>query len=105
MRASGYENGVKAVSEQTPLLAETAETAADSSSAGANQQYDSTATNNNTSNVEDTGDDGDAADKPLPVWQVIVLCYARFVEPVAFFSIFPYINTMVRTCVFRSGVL
>ena len=35
-------------------------------------------------------------DKPLPVWQIAALCYARWVEPVAFFSIFPYINQMAQ---------
>ncbi|KAI0427123.1 major facilitator superfamily transporter [Xylaria sp. FL1042] len=28
--------------------------------------------------------------------QVLLLCYARLIEPVAFFSIFPYINQMVQ---------
>ncbi|TDZ17403.1 Efflux pump azaK [Colletotrichum orbiculare MAFF 240422] len=36
------------------------------------------------------------ADKPLPKWQIILLCYARLVEPMAFFSIVPYINQMVQ---------
>ncbi|KAI8625574.1 MFS general substrate transporter [Xylariaceae sp. FL1651] len=35
-------------------------------------------------------------DKPLPKAQIFFLCYARLIEPVAFFSIFPYINKMVR---------
>ncbi|KAI2634057.1 MFS general substrate transporter [Xylaria nigripes] len=35
-------------------------------------------------------------DKPLPKAQIFFLCYARLMEPVAFFSIFPYINQMVR---------
>ncbi|KAK3941072.1 major facilitator superfamily domain-containing protein [Diplogelasinospora grovesii] len=35
-------------------------------------------------------------DKPLPFGQIAVLCYARWVEPVAFFSIFPYINKMCQ---------
>ncbi|KAK1834234.1 MFS general substrate transporter [Podospora conica] len=42
------------------------------------------------------GDDEDDDDKPLPLRQVFVLCYGRFVEPVAFFSIFPYINKMAQ---------
>lgn len=42
------------------------------------------------------GNDGDDEDKPLPMRQVLVLCYGRFVEPVAFFSIFPYINKMAQ---------
>ncbi|ORY72168.1 permease of the major facilitator superfamily [Pseudomassariella vexata] len=33
--------------------------------------------------------------KPLPRSQIILLCYARLVEPIAFFSIFPYINAML----------
>ncbi|KAF2274208.1 MFS general substrate transporter [Westerdykella ornata] len=35
-------------------------------------------------------------DAPLPFWQIMVLCYARVVEPIAFFSIFPYINEMIQ---------
>ncbi|RYP37993.1 hypothetical protein DL767_002721 [Monosporascus sp. MG133] len=35
-------------------------------------------------------------DKPLPKRQIFLLCYARLVEPIAFFSIFPYINQMVQ---------
>ncbi|RYP60437.1 hypothetical protein DL770_009993 [Monosporascus sp. CRB-9-2] len=35
-------------------------------------------------------------DKPLPKLQILLLCYARVVEPIAFFSIFPYINQMVQ---------
>lgn len=34
-------------------------------------------------------------DKPLPKTQIFLLCYARLVEPVAFFSIFPFINQMI----------
>ncbi|KAI1147977.1 major facilitator superfamily transporter [Nemania diffusa] len=33
---------------------------------------------------------------PLPTNQILLLCYARLIEPIAFFSIFPYINQMVR---------
>ncbi|KAI0005771.1 MFS general substrate transporter [Xylariaceae sp. FL0662B] len=36
------------------------------------------------------------ADKPLPKLQIFLLCYARLIEPIAFFSIFPYINQMVQ---------
>ncbi|KAI2613340.1 MFS general substrate transporter [Hypoxylon sp. NC1633] len=35
-------------------------------------------------------------DKPLPKVQIFFLCCARLVEPIAFFSIFPYINQMVQ---------
>ncbi|MCJ1402908.1 hypothetical protein MMC11_006129 [Xylographa trunciseda] len=39
------------------------------------------------------GEDDD--DKPLPTKQIFLLCYARLVEPIAFFSIFPFINKMI----------
>jgi len=34
-------------------------------------------------------------DRPLPKVQIFLLCYARLVEPIAFFSIFPFINQMI----------
>lgn len=40
--------------------------------------------------------DGDDDDPPLPKWQIFWLCFARVVEPMAFFSIFPYINQMAQ---------
>ncbi|MCJ1287832.1 hypothetical protein MMC26_007184 [Xylographa opegraphella] len=40
-------------------------------------------------------EDDDDDDKPLPTGQIILLCYARLVEPIAFFSIFPFINKMI----------
>ncbi|ETI27017.1 hypothetical protein G647_10116 [Cladophialophora carrionii CBS 160.54] len=36
-----------------------------------------------------------AEDKPLPRDQILYLCFARFVEPVAFFCIFPFVNQMI----------
>ncbi|KAI2629309.1 MFS general substrate transporter [Hypomontagnella submonticulosa] len=39
---------------------------------------------------------GKPEDRPLPKAQIFFLCYARLVEPIAFFSIFPYINQMVQ---------
>lgn len=44
-----------------------------------------------------TNDGGAKVDeKPLPKLQVLLLCYARVVEPLAFFSIFPYVSQMVQ---------
>lgn len=34
-------------------------------------------------------------DTPLPKSQIFLLCYARLVEPAAFFTIFPFINKMI----------
>ncbi|CAK7208349.1 hypothetical protein SBRCBS47491_000062 [Sporothrix bragantina] len=41
-------------------------------------------------------DDGRDDEKPLPKTQVALLCFARLLEPIAFFSVFPYINEMVQ---------
>lgn len=35
-------------------------------------------------------------DKPLPKTQILLLCYTSCVAPIAFFSIFPYINFMIE---------
>jgi hypothetical protein len=35
-------------------------------------------------------------DTPLPRLQIFLLCYCRVLEPIAFFSIFPYINAMIE---------
>ncbi|CAK7274634.1 hypothetical protein SEPCBS57363_006264 [Sporothrix epigloea] len=35
-------------------------------------------------------------EKPLPKTQIALLCFARLLEPIAFFSVFPYINEMVQ---------
>ncbi|KAI1469635.1 MFS general substrate transporter [Daldinia caldariorum] len=39
---------------------------------------------------------GESSEESLPKLQIFLLCYARLVEPIAFFSIFPYINNMVQ---------
>jgi len=38
----------------------------------------------------------DDEDAPLPRTQIFLLCFTRVVEPIAFFSIFPYINQMIE---------
>ncbi|RDL36140.1 Major facilitator superfamily transporter [Venustampulla echinocandica] len=45
-------------------------------------------------NGHTNGDDEDA-DRPLPAFQILVLCFARLIEPFAFFGIFPFINKMI----------
>lgn len=40
-------------------------------------------------------DDASPVDAPLPWTQILLLCYARVVEPIAFFSIFPFITEMI----------
>ncbi|KAF1844816.1 MFS general substrate transporter [Cucurbitaria berberidis CBS 394.84] len=83
---------VKASDETTPLLAsvETALLAgpADPSHEAADGSAEEAVGQNN--------DQGDADQVPLPKAQIFLLCYTRVVEPIAFFSIFPYINFMIE---------
>jgi MFS family permease len=49
--------------------------------------------------VQETSTDGAHADDenlPLPKTQIFLLSYTRIVEPIAFFSIFPYITSMIE---------
>lgn len=88
MRVDGHGDGQGTArdadaTEQTPLLA-----------AG-----DVAPNNEAVEHVRDGGNEGNGGegdDKPLPVWQIVLLCYARWAEPVAFFSIFPFINEMAQ---------
>ncbi|KAK3291396.1 major facilitator superfamily domain-containing protein [Chaetomium fimeti] len=41
-------------------------------------------------------DDLCCPEKPLPKGQILLLCFARMMEPIAFFSIFPFIAQMVQ---------
>ncbi|OAP54942.1 hypothetical protein AYL99_10642 [Fonsecaea erecta] len=41
------------------------------------------------------GANGKGEDKPLPKDQIFLLCFARLIEPVAFFCIFPFVNQMI----------
>ncbi|TGO75761.1 hypothetical protein BELL_0194g00110 [Botrytis elliptica] len=43
----------------------------------------------------DNGDEDDDDDTPLPLGQILGLCYIRLVEPVAFFSVFAFLNQML----------
>ncbi|KAI6783982.1 uncharacterized protein J7T54_001858 [Emericellopsis cladophorae] len=52
-----------------------------------------------TTTVSD--DNASSPSNPLPKLQIFLLCYARVMEPIAFFSIFPYIAQMVQ----RNGQL
>ena len=37
------------------------------------------------------------AERPLPMGQIFVLCMARLVDPICFFSIFPFLPAMVAS--------
>jgi hypothetical protein len=42
------------------------------------------------------GEEVQQEDKPLPKLQVFLLCWARLIEPIAFFGIFPFLPKMVE---------
>jgi hypothetical protein len=48
--------------------------------------------------IDEENDEVEDADlgKPLPKAQIFLLCYTSCVAPIAFFSIFPYINFMIE---------
>jgi len=85
------EDGIISASETTPLLASSTALV---TSAG--DPEDAKAIVNNSASESEDQSQGQNQNKPLPKFQIFLLCYARLIEPVAFFSIFPYINQMVR---------
>lgn len=46
--------------------------------------------------ARDTPESAPENDTPMPYAQILVLCYASLAEPVAYFSIFPFINQMIQ---------
>ena len=71
----------RGVDEDTPLLS--------------GQQAAPTASLLTTESPSSTKPTG-STDAPLPKIQLMFLCYARMIEPIAFFSIFPFINQMIQ---------
>ena len=83
--------------EVTPLLAST------NAFAGAGTQEEPSLLNGDaldgTSKPASAGEEDhhdEVEDVPLPKTQIALLCLTRLVEPIAFFSIFPFINKMIR---------
>ncbi|KAF2491802.1 putative tetracycline-efflux transporter [Lophium mytilinum] len=82
-------DGGRAVDETTPLLVApvtepNGETASAVISNGKGDDPD-----------EQHQHEDDEEEEPLPIGQILLLCFARMVEPIAFFSIFPFINKMI----------
>jgi hypothetical protein len=75
-------------SETTPLLAVSSENPI-------TQADPETLEINKIGGTATTSTEDEDEDKPLPVGQIMLLCYARLVEPIAFFSIFPFIQQMI----------
>jgi hypothetical protein len=78
------------LSERTPLIAPEPEVQhheSNEASVGKPQGHDTERAQEDASSRNE--------EAPLPMGQMFVLCYARLVEPVAFFSIFPFVNKMI----------
>ncbi|KAJ9312494.1 hypothetical protein DTO271D3_7196 [Paecilomyces variotii] len=75
---SASEKHGRTTDETTPLL----------SSSGEASVINDTESASSASNADDD-------DKPLPVGQIVLLCYVRLLEPFTFFSIFPFVNQMI----------
>ncbi|KAI1494056.1 major facilitator superfamily transporter [Biscogniauxia mediterranea] len=82
-------------SETTPLLAAVTPSSSSSSSSSGDAIITSAAPPLLTAAAKED-DDEDDENRPLPKAQIFFLCYARLIEPIAFFSIFPYVNQMVQ---------
>ena len=78
-----------ALDETTPLLV--ASGAGPTSQANEEPLLHENGNGNGESEVREEDDD-----TPLPRLQIALLCYARIVDPIAYFSIFPFINEMVK---------
>lgn len=75
-------------SEETPLLQANSEVIKTHPELG----------HTNEAETQGHGSNGiiDEDDKPLPRTQIFLLCYCRMVEPIAFFSIFPFVTMMIQ---------
>jgi hypothetical protein len=78
----------KSMSENTPLLG----TSMDDPIAPIN---DSEVLNHENHSYDPNGARPHQHEKPLPKLQIFILCYARMIEPIAFFGIFPFISKMI----------
>lgn len=76
------------ISENTPLLG----TSADEPVVSTN---DSEILNHEAHSHDSNGANPHHHEKPLPRLQIFILCYARMIEPIAFFAIFPFISKMI----------
>lgn len=84
--------------EQTPLLAnkDVAPTADPTASETTTLQGSGSGTSPGDGSAGHEDDGNGEIDRPLPKGQIFWLCFSRMVEPLAFFSIFPYINQMAQ---------
>ncbi|KAM0181241.1 hypothetical protein ACHAPF_001986 [Botrytis cinerea] len=86
------------INEREPLLAPLTEpTEVQDALITGSQVYQAVGSNRDGEGGEEhIGDeDEEDDDTPLPLGQILGLCYVRLVEPVAFFSVFAFLNQML----------
>ena len=81
----------RSATEATPLLANSDEIPV------GNKQPNGSLSNDDATGttVQRAGEDENEDEDKLPVKQILLLCYARLFEPIAFFTIFPFVNQMI----------
>jgi MFS family permease len=82
--------------ENTPLLESGFDTSSISTYCSDDERIRSSGGTASSATLSDSGDVESKFEKPMPKLQILLLCYARLMEPLAFFSIFPYIAEMVH---------
>lgn len=87
-RGSGPQ--IKANDERTPLLAAVA-----SAPLAEAAEAETSSEEHHRAHVDEEEEE-EEEHKPLDMIQIFLLCYTRLVEPIAFFSIFPYITYMTE---------
>jgi len=90
--------GVPVASEVTPLLG-SHEAVAQNHSNGhikANGQSKHDHDDDPADQITQTGED-EEDEKPMPILQILLLCYASLIEPISYFCIFPFIGEMLYT--------
>ncbi|CAK3791141.1 MFS general substrate transporter [Lecanosticta acicola] len=95
-------DSVEGANETSPLLAAPEFTVTRSENGKAiPSDANGKASNHGTINRHDSQEEAEAEaeageeEKPMPYVQILLLCYASLSEPVAYFSIFPFINEMI----------
>ncbi|KAH8158108.1 hypothetical protein CIB48_g10138 [Xylaria polymorpha] len=93
------EDGITTTTERTPLLAASSSPPVVAAAAATTGDVEDAKVTSTTSVSPISSDPASpqpsSSSNTLPKTQILLLCYARLIEPIAFFSIFPYINEMV----------
>ncbi|KAF2430260.1 MFS general substrate transporter [Tothia fuscella] len=85
-----------AADEITPLLASNSSTPIDPENDTSVLENGNRKVPNGNGHAPESEEDEEDDDTPLPMGQIFILCIARMIDPIAFFSIFPFVPSMVQ---------